>query len=136
MRKYKNTLALLLVIALIAVYPIFKITQNYLQNSQNEKPNQHNAQAFVDSLEHDPKAGEKIYDFYCKTCHAPDPIIQTGAPALHNREQWAPYQKNGFAYMLKQLTEGLGSMPPRGGCFECSDRLLRLAILYMLPRNP
>jgi len=34
--------------------------------------------------------------------------------------------------LLKMTIQGVGAMPARGGCFECSDGQLKEAIIYML----
>jgi len=37
--------------------------------------------------------------------------------------------------LLEHTSEGFGAMPARGGCFECTDEQLELAILAMLPKK-
>ena len=37
--------------------------------------------------------------------------------------------------LFKHTDEGFNAMPARGGCFECSDRQLKLAIAAMLPQK-
>jgi cytochrome c5 len=37
--------------------------------------------------------------------------------------------------LFQHTDEGLNAMPSRGGCFECSDKQLMLAIRAMLPET-
>lgn len=77
-------------------------------------------------------AGKQIYQRFCSTCHADHPTIPLGAPRLHDKANWAVRQKKGMAGMLHLTAVGFNRMPPRGGCFECDDELLKEAIEYML----
>jgi cytochrome c5 len=95
-------------------------------------PHTHNPEVFLKNVEHDPQRGEKIYRQFCATCHAPDPQITTGAPRKGNSKEWAGYLKNGHEVMVQRLYDGEGSMPPRGGCFECTDEELDAALTFML----
>ncbi len=96
----------------------------------------HNPEAIIKSIENDPHAGKKIYQNFCSTCHAENPEIPLGAPKIGNEKDWKIWKKMGIDEMLKLTLNGLGTkMPPRGGCFECSDKLLKEAIIYMLPKE-
>jgi len=98
---------------------------------------QHHPQEFLDSIQGDPDKGEKIYAHFCVNCHAETPVIPVGAPRLGVESDWkARLDKAGSAEkLLKNIDAGLGAMPPRGGCFECTDEELKAAILYMLPKH-
>ncbi|TAL62785.1 MAG: cytochrome c5 family protein, partial [Legionella sp.] len=43
--------------------------------------------------------------------------------------------KQGAEQLIKHSDEGLNAMPPRGGCFECTDKQLLLAIIILLPKK-
>jgi len=96
-------------------------------------PNSHNPQEFIESLKNDPEAGKKINQQFCSTCHAKEPSIDLGAPRFRVKKDWETRMKKGLDAMLTVTTVGINQMPPRGGCFECSDEQLKSAILYMLP---
>jgi len=78
---------------------------------------------------------EQIYQHFCSTCHASSPTIPLGAPRLKNIEDWRPRLKQGINQLLLHTYEGMNAMPPRGGCFECTDEQLKSAVLFMLPKQ-
>lgn len=69
--------------------------------------------------------------------HHPEDFLNhvRGAPRIDNESDWKPRLKQGMKRLLKHTDEGLNAMPARGGCFECSDAQLILAILAMLPKT-
>lgn len=79
--------------------------------------------------------GAVIYRQTCSQCHAVDPAIPVGAPRWRKTQDWQARSQKGLKAMLKNLADGLNMMPPRGGCFECDDELLKQATLYMLPKK-
>lgn len=94
----------------------------------------HHPENFIESLQKDPKAGEKVYSEFCAVCHDKDPQISLGAPRMDIPADWAHRHKT-LDEMTKSVAEGLNEMPARGGCFECSDALLEAAIQYMIPKE-
>lgn len=95
---------------------------------------EHHPEEFLASVEGTPHAGEKIYDHFCSSCHARKPLIPLGAPRIGVKSDWTPYTKSqSIDTMVKVIDSGVGAMPPRGGCFECTDQDLKAAIEYMLP---
>lgn len=96
---------------------------------------EHHPEEFLASIQGSPDAGKKIYEHFCSTCHASNPIIPVGAPRIGKKSDWTPYTKSQtIDKMVKTIDAGLGAMPPRGGCFECTDQDLKAAIEYMLPK--
>ena len=95
----------------------------------------HSPLSITQQLEGDPKAGEKIYYLFCASCHGPHPQIELHAPQLGDREIWQAYAALGTETLFKATETGIGAMPARGGCFECSDEQLKSAILYMLEES-
>jgi cytochrome c5 len=97
---------------------------------------EHHPEEFLASVQGSPDAGQKIYEHFCSTCHAKNPIIAVGAPEVGSKTAWEPFIKNQtIDKMMTVVDSGLGAMPPRGGCFECSDQDLKAAIEYMLPKK-
>lgn len=90
---------------------------------------------FVKQLAEDPRAGEKIFKEFCASCHANPPKIDIPAPRLGDKIQWDLRKKWGIDTLLKITITGVGAMPARGGCFECSDEQLRQAIQYILDHS-
>lgn len=95
----------------------------------------HHPEVFLKEIQGSPNEGEQIVQHFCSNCHAPNPVIQVGAPRMNKKEDWKPRIKNGVVNIIQHTTEGVGAMPPRGGCFECSDDQLILAIIAMLPQD-
>lgn len=95
----------------------------------------HHPQDFLKSIAGSKTEGAQIVQHYCAICHADKPLIQLGAPRIKNSLDWSPRIKQGLDVLLAHTDVGLNAMPPRGGCFECSDDQLLLAIMAMLPKK-
>ncbi len=95
----------------------------------------HSPAIFVQQLAGDPQAGRKIFQEFCTACHAPQPVIDIQAPRVGDKKAWRGLQKVPLEVLLKITTKGVGAMPARGGCFECSDEQLRETIRYMRSRS-
>ncbi len=95
----------------------------------------HYPTTFVRQLRGDPNAGEKIFKQFCTSCHGNPPIIAIPAPRIGDKKVWAIKQKMGMQTLLKLTIMGVGAMPARGGCFECSDAQLQETIHYILKKS-
>lgn len=95
----------------------------------------HHPQDFLKHIAGSRDEGQQIVQHYCVNCHAAKPLIQLGAPRIGYLADWEPRLKPGMDTLFKHTDEGLNTMPARGGCFECSDQQLMLAILAMLPEQ-
>ncbi len=95
----------------------------------------HHPQEFLKSINGTKNEGEQIYNHFCVNCHAKKPLISIGAPRIGEKDDWETRLKQGISILFKHTNEGLNAMPPRGGCFECTDNQLMLAIQYMLPKH-
>ena len=93
----------------------------------------HHPQAFLERVQGEPDEGAQIVQHFCSTCHALKPMIPLGAPKRGVSKDWAPRLAQGLDVLFKHTDEGLRAMPPRGGCFECTDAQLWLAIKALLP---
>ncbi|MFA5959790.1 MAG: c-type cytochrome [Tatlockia sp.] len=93
----------------------------------------HHPQEFLQSIRGTKEEGKHIVQHYCINCHAEKPLIPLGAPRIGVEADWILRVKNGLSELFERSAEGLNAMPARGGCFECSDEQLRLAILELLP---
>lgn len=77
--------------------------------------------------------GEAVYQNYCFSCHAPG---LSGAPKLGDVAAWAPRIAKGPDLLLQATIEGIApAMPPRGMCFDCSDKDLAAAVDYMIIKS-
>ena len=95
----------------------------------------HHPQEFLQSISGSKNEGEQIYSHFCVNCHAHKPLIQIGAPRVGIETDWKTRLKQGVSLLFKHTDEGFSAMPPRGGCFECTDKQLMLAIEFMLPKS-
>ncbi len=93
----------------------------------------HRPQDFLDSIKGKKNEGAQIYQHFCVNCHAQKPIIPIGAPRFRETNDWAGRLKQDIELIFKHTDEGINNMPARGGCFECSDEQLALAMVEMLP---
>lgn len=93
----------------------------------------HQPQTFLKKIAGTPNEGEQIVQHYCVNCHGEKPLIPLGAPSIGKAAEWKPRLQQSFELIKQHTDEGIGAMPARGGCFECSDEQLWLAIMAMLP---
>jgi cytochrome c5 len=74
------------------------------------------------------RSGEEVYNAVCTSCHAAGVL---GAPKLDDKAAWAPRVANGLDGLMKNATNGLNSMPARGGDPSITDEELSNAIVFM-----
>jgi len=68
------------------------------------------------------------YNRACLACHMAG---VAGAPKLGDAEAWAPRLEKGSDVLLASVKNGLGAMPAKGLCFDCSDEDYTALINYM-----
>ena len=95
----------------------------------------HHPEEFLKTISGTKNEGMQIYIHFCVNCHAQKPLISLGAPRIGEENDWKLRLKQGRHVLFQHTDEGLNGMPPRGGCFECTDRQLMLAIVTMLPQK-
>ena len=78
------------------------------------------------------RSGDEIYNAHCTTCHATG---VAGAPMLGDAAAWGERAAAGMGNLLRTSISGIGGMPPKGTCMDCSDDEMRNAIRYMLDRS-
>jgi cytochrome c5 len=95
----------------------------------------HRPQDFVQQIKGQKDEGEQIVQHFCVNCHAAQPLIPLGAPRIGFKKDWQSRLQPGMAALFQHTNEGFNAMPARGGCFECNDDQLMLAIIAMLPKK-
>ncbi len=95
----------------------------------------HKPMEFLKQISGTKDEGIQIYRHFCGTCHSKTPQIPLGAPRIGVKSDWEPRLKQGLTPFLNHTFEGYNAMPARGGCFECTDEQLILALLAMLPNQ-
>ncbi len=94
----------------------------------------HHPEKLIQSLKNAPQPGKKIYAEFCAVCHDQDPQIPLGAPRIGTPVDWI-HRKKSLDEMTQSVIDGLNGMPPRGGCFECTDELLKAATQYLMSQE-
>jgi cytochrome c5 len=69
-----------------------------------------------------------LYERACFLCHA---RVGSGAPLVGDAAAWAPRLAKGNAALVSQVRQGLGGMPARGLCPDCSDADFEALIAFM-----
>ncbi|MGH8128018.1 MAG: c-type cytochrome [Gammaproteobacteria bacterium] len=73
--------------------------------------------------------GDKIYHAHCAACHASG---LAGAPRYGDAKQWATRLKLGLDKLHQNALDGIGAMPPKGGCTDCSKAQIVSAVDYIV----
>lgn len=95
----------------------------------------HHPEDFLRSIKGNKDEGKQIVQHFCSSCHAVKPMISLGAPRIGIDSDWLPRVEKGLDALFKNTENGFNAMPARGGCFECSDEQLILAIYHLLPKD-
>lgn len=75
----------------------------------------------------EPRSGEQVVQQVCIACH------QGGfmnAPAIGDKDAWAPRIEAGMATLVDHVANGFGNMPPQGG--QASEEEIRAALTWMI----
>lgn len=75
------------------------------------------------------RGGKEIFHKVCLACHDSGMM---DAPIAFSPEFKARLAAKGLEGLLDSASSGIGDMPVRGSCADCSDEELRAAIKYML----
>ena len=79
-----------------------------------------------------PRAGSDVYTKSCFGCHGTG---AGGAPKLGDAAAWATRAEKGMDGLLATAISGIGGMPPKGLCMDCSDEELKGAIQHILDNS-
>ena len=134
-----------LMVAVWLIVMVFIVTM-YVTNSSDEKDNDHGSatdkatleriqpvgkvsiEKAVTSIDFAQRSAEDLYP-RCQGCH--DSGLM-GAPKFGSLVAWAPIIERGIDNVIQVAISGVGSMPARGGCSDCSDAELKSIIQYMM----
>lgn len=114
----------------LLVYHLILLMFSFQLNAESHHP-----QEFLKSLRGQKNEGEQIYNHFCVNCHALKPLIPLGAPRIEDTGDWKNRLKQSTELLFQHTDEGMNGMPSRGGCFECSDMQLILAIVFLVPKK-
>ena len=69
----------------------------------------------------------------CLQCHA---VANVGAPLIGDAQAWATAAAKGEETLLRNVVEGIRSMPPMGYCASCEEGDFRALIRFMTQMTP
>ena len=129
-------LALTLIIALIAKSaspaatpaPAPVVADTSAAVLENIKPVATVVVAAADAGPHVDKTGEEVVKAVCSMCHAAGLM---NAPKIGDKDAWKPRIAQGQATLISHATNGIRSMPAKGGNSSLSDNEVSNAVVYM-----
>ena len=78
------------------------------------------------------RSGEEVYKSKCFVCHASG---IANAPKLGDAAAWASRAAKGADALLAVAKSGVGAMPPKGTCMDCTDAELAATIEHMVSNS-
>ena len=79
-----------------------------------------------------PRPGPQIYSQACAACHDTG---AAGAPRTGDLDDWSDRFDKGLDQMVQSTVDGLGAMPPMGGCGDCDEDDLKRAIEHIMEQT-
>ncbi len=76
-------------------------------------------------------ADDALIDRYNKTCVVCHSAGAAGAPKTGDVAAWQPRLAKGMDTLVSSVEKGMGAMPPKGMCFDCSADDYKALIEYM-----
>jgi len=76
-----------------------------------------------------PRSGKEIYEAKCSLCHASG---AAGAPKYADNAAWSPRIAKGKEQLYVNAINGIGGMPAKGLCSDCSDEDIQVTVDYMV----
>lgn len=78
------------------------------------------------------RTGEQMFQSACTGCHTAGTL---SAPKIGSNGDWAPRIGKGLSGLLATATNGLRSMPAKGGVADATEAELARAIVYMVNKS-
>lgn len=84
----------------------------------------------VASTSSEPRSGETVFNQFCTACHTTGLL---GAPKKGDTAEWDKRISSlgSYSKLLDQAYKGVGAMPPRGTCINCTEEEFGNAMVYM-----
>ena len=89
-------------------------------------------QAVAGAVSDEGRSGESIYNGGCNACHSTG---AGGAPKMGDVAVWADRLTKGIETVYANAINGIGGMPARGICMDCSDDEIIATVDYMLQNS-
>lgn len=90
------------------------------------------ASAPQESASSEPRSGNEVYDAACSACHNSG---AAGAPKLGDTGAWGDRIDKGLETLVDHAINGFNAMPAKGGCSNCSDEEIEVAVEYMVEES-
>lgn len=78
------------------------------------------------------RSGQEVYAAACQACHATG---AAGAPRTGNAGSWGDRLHAEMDELYANAINGVGAMPAKGGCGDCSDEEVRKAVDHMIEQT-
>jgi len=75
---------------------------------------------------------QEKYMASCFACHATGAAGAPKVEAGSYDDQWAERVEKGMDAVMQNVINGMGAMPAKGLCFDCTDADLRALVDYMI----
>lgn len=79
-----------------------------------------------------PRTAQDVYNTYCTACHGTG---VAGAPKLGDAVAWSERLAKGVDQVYAAAINGVGAMPARGTCSDCSDDEMKAVVDYILENS-
>ena len=80
----------------------------------------------------EPRSAEDIVNASCNACHVSG---AAGAPVIGDKAAWADRIAAGMDSVYSNAINGIGGMPAKGLCMDCSDDEIKVAIDLMVSQS-
>ncbi|MEM6413455.1 MAG: PQQ-dependent sugar dehydrogenase [Pseudomonadota bacterium] len=77
------------------------------------------------------RSGTQVYNTVCSSCHSQN---APGVPNIDDPDAWTDRLSKGKNALYTNTINGIGSMPSKGYCEDCTDAELKAAVDYMIER--
>lgn len=78
------------------------------------------------------RSGEAVFNGPCAACHTTG---AAGAPKIGDVAAWAARLDKGMDTLVSNAINGIGAMPAKGTCGDCSDEEIAAAVEYMVSQS-
>ena len=79
-----------------------------------------------------PRSGSEIYTSKCFACHDTG---AAGAPKVGEAGDWEGRMGKGVDTLIANAINGIGGMPPKGTCGDCSDEEIANTVQHMIDNS-
>jgi cytochrome c5 len=78
------------------------------------------------------RGAEEVYNAACMACHMTG---AAGAPILGDISAWSARITQSVETLYDHAINGIGAMPAKGGCVNCSDNEVKAVVDFMIEKS-